>query len=217
MLLSDLATKTNQTLPELIEVCNLFNLKIEGLGANQKLPPESLNAVMTIVNGYKEKGEGKSLPDYAKEVLTHLKAAAQARSSNSGLPNVAKVLADLAKRTGSESLTQEQLNNLHEQARANAQEEAVMLQVLKEHYLTDESVVNGKAVQAIQSAAQQARRQGFFDEAAFVKGIEEIVGEIPSHSANFTNALIQGSGGNQGSDIPRQYKTSRILSGGNTK
>lgn len=218
MLLSDLSAKTGQSIPDLIEVCKLFDLKIEGLGANQKLAPDTLNAVMTIVNGYKEKGEGKSLPEYAKDVLSHLKASASARSSNSEMPNVSQVLKDLAGRKGHEQLFQEKLNNLHEQARSSAVEEATLLQVLKEFYATDESVVNCKPVKAIQAAAQQARRQGFFDEDAFIKGVDELSGEIPGYSANFTNALIQGSdGGNQGTDIPRQYKTSRILSGGNTK
>lgn len=218
MLLSDLSVKTGQPIPDLIEICNLFNLKIEGLGSNQKLAPDALNAVMTIVNGYKEKGDGKSLVEYAKDVLTHLKAATSARSSNSGMPNVSQVLKDLAGRKGHEELSQEKLNNLHEQARSSALEEAVMLQVLKEFYATDDTVINSSSVKSVQAAAQQARRQGFFDEDAFIKGVTEISGEIPGYSENFTNALIQGSGGgNQGSDIPRQYKTSRILSGGNTK
>jgi len=202
MLFSELSKTYELTVPELEQVCSLMSLEVEGQAAQKKISAKHYPGLKQIIDSYKEASKKDfkgTIVDYAENLKTHMDAVAAQQSTASSnkevkdisLPSFEEVLSAQSQRQGYEQRASQDLELLHQTAKAKALEWAVQETVLAEAYKTDPSVVNAPIVQQIQSAAQKARLAGAIDEARLSQSIQAIEEQIEARP-NFTDALLGG-------------------------
>jgi hypothetical protein len=202
MLFSELSKNYGFTVPELEQVCSLMSLKVQGQAAQKKISAEHYPGLKKIIDSYEEASQKDfkgTIVDYAKNLKMHMDAVASQQSTHVpseetkdiSLPSFEEVLTAQSQRQGYEQRAAQELELLHQTAKAKALEWTVQETVLAEAYKTDPTVVNASIVQQIQAAAQKARLAGAIDEARLSQSIQEIEERIEARP-NFTDALLGG-------------------------